>query len=54
LDESRYFGPLVNTILRSGLPVSYITLGQNFAGDFEVAKPEIFASLLLTGGESHD
>jgi flagellar biosynthesis protein FlhF len=54
LDECRYFGPLINTILGSGVPVSYITLGQNFAGDLEIAKPEIFASLLLTGVESHD
>jgi flagellar biosynthesis protein FlhF len=54
LDESRYFGPLLNTTLGAGLPVSYITLGQNLAGDLEIAKPEIFASLLLTGAEFHD
>jgi flagellar biosynthesis protein FlhF len=54
LDECRYFGPLINTILSSGLPVSYITLGQNFAGDLEIAKPEVFASLLLTGVELND
>jgi flagellar biosynthesis protein FlhF len=54
LDECRYFGPLINTILSSGVPVSYVTLGQNFAGDLEIAKPEVFASLLLTGVELHD
>jgi len=54
LDESRYFGPLLNTTLGAGLPVSYLTLGQNLAGDLEIAKPEIFASLLLTGAEFHD
>jgi flagellar biosynthesis protein FlhF len=54
LDECRYFGPLINTVLRSGVPVSYITLGQNFAGDLEIAKPEVFASLLLMGVELHD
>ncbi len=54
LDECRYFGPLINTTLSSGVPVSYITLGQNFAGDLEIAKPEVFASLLLTGVDLHD
>ncbi len=54
LDECRYFGPLINTTLGSGMPVSYITLGQNFAGDLEIAKPEVFASLLLTGVDLHD
>jgi flagellar biosynthesis protein FlhF len=54
LDECRYFGPLINTTLSSGLPVSYVTLGQSFAGDLEIAKPEVFASLLLTGVDLHD
>jgi len=54
LDECRYFGPLINTTLSSGVPVSYITLGQNFTGDVEIAKPEVFASLLLTGVDLHD
>jgi flagellar biosynthesis protein FlhF len=54
LDECRYFGPLINTALSSGVPVSYITLGQNFTGDLEIAKPEVFASLLLTGVDLHD
>jgi flagellar biosynthesis protein FlhF len=54
LDECRYFGPLVNATLSSGLPVSYITLGQNFTGDIEIAKPEVFAGLLLMGVDLHD
>lgn len=54
LDECRYFGPLINTTLSAGVPVSYVTLGQNFVGDLEIAKPEVFASLLLTGVELHD
>jgi len=52
LDESRYLGPLFNTTLSSGLPVAYLTLGQNLAGDLEIARPEIFASLLFTGNET--
>jgi flagellar biosynthesis protein FlhF len=54
LDECRHFGPLINTALDSGYPLSYITLGQNLAGDLEIAKPEVLTSLLLTGGDPHD
>lgn len=49
LDESRYFGALVNTIIAAALPVAYLSLGQNFAGDLEIARPEVFSSLLLSG-----
>ena len=54
IDECRYFGPLLNTVVSANVPVSYITLGQSFVGDLEIAKPEVFASLLLTGVELHD
>jgi flagellar biosynthesis protein FlhF len=54
LDECRYFGPLLHAVLTAALPVSYLSLGQNLAGDLELAQPEIFASLLLTGVDTHD
>lgn len=54
LDESRYFGPLLHAILTAALPVSYLSLGQKLAGDLEIARPEIFASLLLTGVDTYD
>jgi flagellar biosynthesis protein FlhF len=54
VDECRHFGPLINTAIGSGYPLSYITLGQNLAGDLEIAKPEVLTSLLLTGGDPHD
>jgi flagellar biosynthesis protein FlhF len=54
LDECRHLGPLINTALGSGYPLSYITLGQNLAGDLEIAKPEVLTSFLLTGGHPHD
>jgi flagellar biosynthesis protein FlhF len=54
LDECRHFGPLINNALGSGYPLSYITLGQNLADDLEITKPEVLASLLLTGGDPHD
>lgn len=54
LDECRYFGPVVSTALNAGLPVSYLSLGQNLTGDLVVARPQVFASLLLTGVETDD
>lgn len=54
LDECRHFGPLINTASTSGRPVSYITLGQNIAGDLDIATSQTLASLLLTGVDSHD
>jgi flagellar biosynthesis GTPase FlhF len=54
LDECRHFGPLLNTALGAGYPLSYVTLGQNMAGDLEVAKAEVLTSLLLTGSANND
>jgi hypothetical protein len=45
---------LMNTTLGSGVPVSYVTLGQNFAGAPKIAGPEIFASLLFSRADSYD
>lgn len=54
LDECRYFGPVMSAALSAGLPVSYLSLGQSLSGDLVVARPEVFASLLLTGVASDD
>jgi flagellar biosynthesis GTPase FlhF len=54
LDECRHFGPLLNTALGAGYPLSYVTLGQNMAGDLEAARAEVLTSLLLTGSENND
>ncbi len=53
LDECRYLGPLLNTVLSAALPLSFITFGQSLAEDLAPAQPELFATLLLTGVE-HD
>jgi hypothetical protein len=45
-DQKQVKDTLINKILSSGVPVSYVTVGQNFAGTPEIAKPEIFASFL--------
>ena len=54
LDECPYFGPLIDTTLRSGVPISHIILGQNFAGALEIGKREIFGTLFLAWVDSHD
>lgn len=54
MDECRYFGALLQAMLRADLPASYIAMGQNLSGDLEIARPQVFASLLLTGVELHD
>lgn len=54
LDECGYFGALVNAALAAALPVSYLSLGQSLTGDLVVARPQVFASLLLTGVATDD
>ncbi len=51
LDECRHFGALINTAMGAGYPLSYITLGQNMAGDLEAARAEVLTSLLLSGSD---
>ena len=53
LDECRHFGPLINTALGSGYPLSYITVGPNMAGDLEAAKPDVITSLLVSGSDNN-
>jgi flagellar biosynthesis GTPase FlhF len=54
LDECHHFGPLINAALGANYPLSYVTLGQNMAGDLEAAKAEVLTSLLLSGSEIDD
>lgn len=51
LDESTAFGNILNPVVASGLPVSYMTTGQMVPEDIEVATSERLADLILgTGG----
>lgn len=49
LDETRRYGAMVSLILELGLPVSYITYGQNVPDDFSVATSAGITQLLLEG-----
>jgi flagellar biosynthesis protein FlhF len=47
LDETTVFGPILNQVVRSGLPVSYVTLGQKVPDDLEEASREMLAKRLM-------
>jgi len=47
LDETRVFGPLIDLIRTSRVPVAYFTNGQRVPDDIEEANPKILASLLV-------
>lgn len=48
IDESTTFGPLLNTVMKYNIPISYLTTGQNVPEDIERARTERVAKLLLT------
>ncbi len=47
LDETASYGPLFNQIVKTRMPVSYITTGQNVPEDFEPATADTLADLLI-------
>ena len=47
LDETTTFGPILNQVVRTGCPVSYITSGQRVPDDLEEASRESLARRLL-------
>ncbi|NPU97372.1 MAG: flagellar biosynthesis protein FlhF [Candidatus Omnitrophica bacterium] len=48
IDESTTYGPLLNTVMKFKIPISYLTTGQNVPEDIERARPERIAKLLLS------
>jgi flagellar biosynthesis protein FlhF len=49
LDESATFGSIINVLLRSNLPPSFLTTGQKVHGDFEIATSGRLAELAMGG-----
>lgn len=47
VDESSTIGTLFNMKIQSGLPISYLTIGQRVPEDIEIAHPRRVASRLL-------
>ncbi len=52
LDESVAFGNLFNVIVKSKIPVRYITNGQIIPDDIVAAEPEHLANMIYTGAYS--
>ncbi len=52
LDETLSFGALLGILLRTELPLSFLTAGQNVPNDIDVADPLAFAQL-FAGGDKH-
>ena len=50
LDETKNYGTLLNLSVGSGgIPISYLTIGQNVPEDLELADPKVIARLILKG-----
>lgn len=49
LDEAVQFGPLVNVLAAVGLPVSYVTTGQEVPDHIELASSDRMSRLVLDG-----
>jgi flagellar biosynthesis protein FlhF len=54
LDETQRFGPLFSLALETGLPLSYLSVGQNVPDDLLLAKPGMIADLIVKDGKSRD
>ncbi len=52
LDETRRFGALVTLAAESGLPLSYLSTGQNVPDDLVLAHAGMLADMILENGES--
>ena len=50
LDEAEHIGLLFNVVSRVGLPLSFVTTGQEVPDHIELAQPERLARVLLEGG----
>jgi flagellar biosynthesis protein FlhF len=52
LDESRTFGSIINVLLRSNLPLSFLTSSQNITGNIEIATAGRLSELATGGNPS--
>ena len=50
LDETKNYGMLLNLSVSSGgIPISYMTVGQNVPDDIEIADPKVISRLVIKG-----
>jgi flagellar biosynthesis protein FlhF len=53
LDETDAIGNVLNIKLDTGMPLSYISYGQNVPDDIEIMNPQIIAKQVLGGGDGY-
>lgn len=51
LDETRRYGAMFCLVAEAGLPLSYLSIGQNVPDDIVVANEGMIADLIIEGGE---
>lgn len=49
VDETRQYGAMLSVLAETGLPMSYLSTGQNVPDDICLASPAIMANLILEG-----
>jgi flagellar biosynthesis protein FlhF len=52
LDETQQYGAMYSLLVEAGLPLSYLSIGQNVPDDLRLATPSMVANLLLEGNTS--
>lgn len=53
LDETDAIGNILNIKLDTGMPLSYISYGQNVPDDIEIMNPQVIAKQVLGGGDGY-
>lgn len=53
LDETDAVGNILNVKLDTGMPLSYVSYGQNVPDDIEIMNPQVIAKQLLGGGDGY-
>ncbi|MDD6072067.1 MAG: flagellar biosynthesis protein FlhF [Clostridiales bacterium] len=53
LDETDAIGNILNVKLDTGMPLAYISYGQNVPDDIEIMNPQIIAKQVLGGGDGY-
>jgi flagellar biosynthesis protein FlhF len=52
VDETRQYGSLLTVLAEAGLPLSYLSTGQNVPGDIRVAASATVANLIMEGRDN--
>lgn len=53
LDETDAIGNVLNVKLDTGMPLAYISYGQNVPDDIEIMNPQVIAKQVLGGGDGY-